>query len=275
MAAVLNSSIGALFAEVTGRVTLGDGALELAVEDARDYLLVPDVRRFSGKQRQRILAAFEPLLERPIGSVFSEVTRPDRQALDCAVLEVLGLEPDEYLPRIYEGLTTLVRERIELGRMRNRRKKERVGRDVASLEQQVLAEVLPQGPKRFPDAFLPKEARRGPFKTFALPQEPLQMGLPHFGKVALTTPKEAVIFEGTKPEAKFVLYTRMAGQFIVQMPQEPIHVYKTVAAYEVYLRELRQQLYIAFYSRALDQTVAGRLTEKTWRGLGLPQIEES
>jgi type I restriction enzyme M protein len=272
-AAVLNSSIGILFAEVTGRVTLGDGALELAVEDARDYLRVPDVRRFSEEQRECILAAFEPLLERPIGSVFSEVTRSDRQALDRALLEALGLNPEKYLPRIYEGLTTLVRERIELGRMRNRRKKERVRRDVASLEQQVLAEVLPQGPRRFPDAFLPKEARQGTFKTFALPQEPLQMGLPHFGKVALTTSEEAVIFEGTKPEAKFVLYTRMAGQFIVQMPQEPIHVYKTVAAYEVYLRKLRQQLYAAFYSRALDHAVAERLTEKTWQGLGLPEIE--
>ncbi len=271
VAAILNSTIEAFFIEMTGRVTLGDGVLELTVQEAADYLLVPDVRRFSEEQRQRILAAFEPLLERPIGSVFSEVTRPDPQALDRAVLEALGLDPDEYLPRIYEGLTTLVRERIELGRQGGRRKKERVRRDVTSLKRQALAEVLPQGPKRFPDAFLPKEARRDPFRTFALPQEPLQMNPPHFGKIALTTSDGAVTFEGTKPEAKFVLYTRLAGQFIVQMPQTPIHIYETIAAYEVYLRELRQRLRAAFYNRTLDQAAAERLTEKVWEGPNLPQ----
>jgi hypothetical protein len=38
-------------------------------------------------------------------------------------------------------------------------------------------------------------------------------------------------------------------------------------------RELRQQLYAAFHSRTLDQATAERLTEKTWLGLRLPEIE--
>jgi hypothetical protein len=59
----------------------------------------------------------------------------------------------------------------------------------------------------------------------------------------------------------------------VRMPQELIRVSGTLARYEVYLRELRQQLYAAFYGRVLDQTAAERLTEKTWRRLGLPEIE--
>ena len=273
VAAVMNSSLVAFLTELAGRVTLGDGVLELTVEESRDYLLVPDVRRFDAAAHQAIVAAFQPLLRRPIGPVFSEVTRPDRQALDRAVLEALGLDLDEYLPRIYEGLTTLVRERIGLGQMRNRRKKERVRRDVASLEQQVLAEVLPKGPKRFPTDFFTPKIRQGPFTTFAIPQEPLQMSPPTFGKVVLRTKAGEVIYEGNKFQAKFVLYTQRAGQFIVQMPQELVHVSGTLARYEVYLRELRQQLYAAFYGRALDQAAAERLMEKTWRGLGLPEIE--
>ena len=39
----------------------------------------------------------------------------DRQELDRSILEAMSLDPEEYLPRIYEGLTGLVRERIELG----------------------------------------------------------------------------------------------------------------------------------------------------------------
>ena len=64
----------------------------------------------------------------------------DRRRLDTLVLEVLGLDPKVYLPRIYEGLTTLVRERIELGKMREKRKRARVEKDISKVERQVLAE---------------------------------------------------------------------------------------------------------------------------------------
>ncbi|MEN4101117.1 MAG: N-6 DNA methylase, partial [Anaerolineaceae bacterium] len=109
MAAIMNSSIVALFTELSGRLTLGDGALELSVEDARDYLCVPDIRGFDHASREAITAAFHPLLKRPIGNVFEEITKPDRQALDQAVFSAMGQDPEAWLPRIYDGLTTLVR----------------------------------------------------------------------------------------------------------------------------------------------------------------------
>ena len=108
-AAVMNSSITALLTELAGRVTMGDGALELKVKDARDYLHVPDVRQFDPEERQAVVDAFQPLLTRPIGSVFDEIKRSDRRALDEAVLRAMGLHPDEWLPRLYDGLRTLVR----------------------------------------------------------------------------------------------------------------------------------------------------------------------
>ena len=166
-----------------------------------------------------------------------------------------------------------MRERIELGKMRGKRKKERVKRDTAALEQQVLAEVLPKGPKRFPTDFFPPEARKGPFKTFAIPQEPLRMGPPHFDKVELTT-EEGFRYEAqNKVEAKFILYTQMAGSFIVQLPQTPIHVFKTVSNYEIYLRDLRRKLFEAFHNRSLNHQVAERLTEKVWQDMRLPRVE--
>ena len=41
LAALLNSTVCALNTEIASRVTMGDGVLELKVEDAREYLLVP------------------------------------------------------------------------------------------------------------------------------------------------------------------------------------------------------------------------------------------
>ena len=43
---------------------MGEGVLELRVEDARDYLLVPDFRKAKGAQKKAITAAFDKLCER-------------------------------------------------------------------------------------------------------------------------------------------------------------------------------------------------------------------
>ena len=163
--AVLNSSITSLLIELAGRVTLGDGALELKVEDARDYLRVPDARLFTSRDREILVSAFQPLLKRPIGSVFDEVKRPDRQLLDRAVLQAIQLDPDVWLPRIYEGLTTLVRERMELGRMRSKARKTKTARAANKVADDALAEVLPDGARRFPDDFWSNAARQGAFTS--------------------------------------------------------------------------------------------------------------
>ena len=111
IASVMNSSITFLIIETIGRVALGDGALEIAVEDANEYLLIPNIYQ---NDNTKIKEAFVSLLSRPILNVFEEVKFRDRQELDKAVLEAMGLKPEEWLHRIYDGLTTLTRERAEL-----------------------------------------------------------------------------------------------------------------------------------------------------------------
>ena len=120
---MLNSSVCAWLAELVGRVTMGDGVLELKVEDARDYLLVPDLREVSAAEKKAITKAFEPLCKREIGSVFDEVKQKDRQALDAAILTAIGLDPKKYLKPIYEALCELVQERIGLGEQRGKMRK--------------------------------------------------------------------------------------------------------------------------------------------------------
>ena len=50
-------------------------------------------------------------------------------------------------------------------------------------------------------------------------------------------------------EGKFLLYAQRAGQHTAQLPQKTVEVTRTVADYEKYLRELRSQLYEAYYRR--------------------------
>nr|MBI3613128.1 hypothetical protein [Nitrospirota bacterium] len=155
LSALLNSSLCALSCEIAGRVTMGDGVLELKVEDARDYLLVPDLRE-AGGEKKAIASAFETLCKREIGSVFEEVKQKDRQALDAAILTAIGLDPKKRLKTMYEALCELVQERIGLGEQRGKMRKTKARKARAEKEsfQEVLEAILPEGPKRFPEDFL-------------------------------------------------------------------------------------------------------------------------
>lgn len=273
-AAVMNSSLVAFLTELAGRVTLGDGVLELTVEEARDYLLVPDVRQFDAAARQAVVVVFQPLLKRPISSVFEEVKRKDRQALDRAVLQAMGLDPAAWLPRIYDGLTTLVRERIELGRLRNKARKSKVSRAANKVAEQVLADVLPDGPRRFPDDFWSPAAHQGQFTEVALPQAPLRYAGHMFGREEVVAEDGFHYQARTKHEAKYLIYAQAAGQEVARLPAQPVELSRTVANYEQYIRQTRDAVYEAYYRRTLDQKAASRFVNSAMQRLRLVLVED-
>ena len=185
LAAILNSTIGIFFTEISGRVSLGDGALELAVEDARDHLLIPDLRNLEAKSRKSILTAFQSMLQRSIKSIFEEIHQADRQELDKSILLSMGFDPSVWLPLIYEGLTNLVNERIHLGQMRNQTRKNKPQKAARRVADEVLQDILPSGPLRFPDAFLSPTAQAGSFHGINLPVQYLG---PMMGKEEIARP---------------------------------------------------------------------------------------
>jgi type I restriction enzyme M protein len=272
VAAIVNSSLVAFLTEVAGRVTLGDGALELKVEDARDYLFVPDPRKFDKTSQKAIRKAFRPLLQRPIGSVLEEVQLPDRQALDRAVLSAIGLNPDEWLPRLYEGLSVLVRERIELGRKRGQSRSARSQKAAGRVAGNVLSELLPDGVQRFPDEFLTPAARSSLYEI-PLPEEPVHHKGAFFGKEELSDESGTKIMLNNKFEVRYVLYAQANGARVVHIPEKMVEVTRAVNEYVKYLRDLRLRLYEAHFHRTLDQAAANRFVEDTWRKLKLPPLE--
>lgn len=276
VAAVINASLTAFFTELAGRVTMGDGALELTVQDASDYLLVPDVRHFDAAERQAIVDAFQPLLERPIKSVFNELKQPDRRTLDEAVLRAMDLDPDCWLPRLYDGLRTLVRERVQLGQMRGQARRSRPKRAANRVAQEVLQDLnlLPDGPARFPDAFLSPAARDGAFRGIPLPEAPLRYVGPHFGKEQLTTADGEVLTLANKFEVRYVLFAQAAGRHVARLPEQPVEIARTVNNYVQYLRDLRERLYDIYFKRTLDQAAAERFVDEAWDRFSLPQLEE-
>jgi hypothetical protein len=273
-AAVMNSTITSLLIELVGRTTMGDGALELKVEDARNYLLVPDARQFTKKAREEIESAFKPLLDRSIGSVFDEVDQADRQALDRAVLRAMGLDPSEWLPKIYDGLTTLVKERTQLGQMRGQSRKSRPKKAASRVADEVLQDVLPKGPARFPNNFLPPAVQAGEFREVPLPSSPLRHKGHMFGKEELGTEDGKTLYVANKFELRYVLFAQANKHQVARLPVKPVEVSRAVTAYNHYLTDLRERLHKAYFNRTLDQSAAERFVAETWRKLDLPEIEE-
>jgi len=273
VAALLNCSLTALMAETVGRVSLGEGALDVMVEDAREYLLVPDVNSFSARQKRQILAAFDRLLARPIRPIFEEITERDRQELDGTILEALGLDPKKYLMPIYEGLTVLVQERTELARMRTKAKRTKPKRDVARVKDDIVVDLLPEGPRTFPDQFIDPSIPSDRLKQVSLPQEPLKVGHLFFGEQELVTDRGYTYKAKSPVEAKYLIYAQRPGVSEVSVPTEAIDLFRTVKRYELYLRELRERLGERLMTRTLDQKMAERLLREIWAQHGLPGIE--
>jgi hypothetical protein len=275
LAALLNSFATAAMVEVFGRLTMGDGVLELAVEDANDFLLVPDLRSASVSERKAITVAFEKLCDRDIGTVFEEVKLKDRQALDAAVLRAIGLDPKKYLQPLYDGLCELVRERVGLGQMRGKARKTKSRKTGAEKQtlQDVLTEELPNGPHRFPDDFLSDTAKADDKIDIDLPEEDLHLNTDPF-TMGLYTKSGACARRIKSPaEGKFLLYAKQAGHKVAQMPAKPVEISRTVANFEGYLKELRKRLYEAFYRRTLDARVAATLTQSVFDKFRLPKVE--
>jgi hypothetical protein len=275
LAAVMNSSLTAANTEIAGRVTMGDGVLELTVEEANDYLLVPDVRRATPTHKKAITSAFGALCKREIGNVFEEVKQKDRQVLDAVILTAIGLDPKKYLKPIYDALCELVQERISLGAQRGKLRKTKARKAKAEKEsyQEVLDEILPEGPKRFPDDFLSSDAAKGERVEVVLPEAKLRLDVTPM-VVSLYTDADKRLFGHQKSpaEGKFIVYCQQAGLPAALLPKKPVEVSRTVANYESYLRDLRRTLYDAFYRRTLDVSVAARLTQATFDRFKLPVI---
>ncbi len=275
VAAVLNSSITGLSLEVSGRVTMGDGVLEYSVEDARDYLFVPDVRSTSQAQTNRIRACFELRLQRPIQAVRLEIECDDTRSLDKALLTAIGLDAKKYLKPIHEGLCELVRERTDLAQMRGkaRKTKSRAVKAEKKVAEEGLEEVMPDGPKRFPNDFLSAAAASAPKTPIELPEAPLIFdNSPLFAGVH-TADNSFSSPVRTPSEGKFLVYAHRCGHRTAELPEKVVEISRTVANYEQYLRDLRNQLYDAYFRRTFDTRDAARLTQAAFDRFRLPNVE--
>jgi type I restriction enzyme M protein len=263
---LLNTSMFALGLEVNGRVNLGEGALKIqgfeleSTEIANPQYL---------DNAEKIIAAFYTLMNRPVKSIFEEVKMKDRQKLDSLVLDAIGLDPAKYLQPIYDGLTELVRERMELAGMRQKLKKDRPVRDIAKMTEQVMNDLIQEGIKSFPDDFLHQKLKPQECSSVAVPDVPLRLGDYFLGQQEVAG--DGFSYQASSvAAAKYIIYAHKPSEYIVSLPNDQIIITKAITDYENYLKELFQKLSQELLNRTFDHKQAETLSRRIFQELGLP-----
>ena len=113
VAALLNSSITALFIELKG-VSRNQGVLDLNANNLKQLKFL-NPSRLNEEQKNTILRAFRPLQQRDIECIFDELEKEDRINFDKVILQEFGISID-LLDLIYSLLKELVQTRVQLAR---------------------------------------------------------------------------------------------------------------------------------------------------------------
>jgi len=271
LAAVMNSTLFFLNIEMAGRVNLGEGALDTTVEEAEDYLLCPNLLEFKDKTIKIIIQFFSSILTRAIKPITEEIKMKDRQALDKAVLEALGLDPKKYLKPLYEGIAELVRERIELAKSRKKIKQAKTKKDIEQLKEQIIEEITPDGVKKFPEEFIDSKYLKDS-KEISVPADLLKLGSYFLGQQEVVSEGGFKYDAESLDEAKFIVYSKKTDSFVIKVPKKKTALIKATDDYERYLRELKDKFFEAFFNRVLDHKQADILVQQVFTELNLPEI---
>jgi type I restriction-modification system DNA methylase subunit len=277
LAALLNSTYFAIFQELTGRVTFGEGILWLAVYEPVK-LLVPDLRIIKTEILTKLCERFNKLVRREIGFVFEEIgadspekvsldkVKPDRRELDEIVMgEILGLTEEEQL-EVYRAVIDMVKSRIEKAKSTRKRKKvEELNVDdlVASVLREV-ERIYGIEAKKFPDDYIGK----GPSKIIEVPKGSIvEAGFDLEGPY--------VQIDGEKIrctsiyEAKYIKFAILAGKTRIPIPEDEKMLKKAVKEREKLLKYARSKVEDFLDEAIVDKKLRERVRSKVFKKLGI------
>lgn len=269
----LNSTLIALQIECNGIVNLGEGVLNIYINEIEN-LLLPIIEKIDEQHKRRVIDNFFKIFDKPIKSIFEEIKIIERQKFDSAVLEAIGLNAKEYLPKIYDGLCELVRERLEIPKLRKGTKQKSTRRSVDNIKENVVNELLPEGVKNFPDDFFDTQIKQKAFKELHLPNCDLKYSQPFFGDTTITGENGFEYHSKNPSEVKYIKYAHHSGIKLVTIPDTPIHILKVVSAYERYIKDLQNKLFENIYNRTHDQKLSHQMIQSILEEHKIPEIHK-
>jgi len=239
---LLTSLLFSFFIESESRTNLGDGLLDLTVYEVEDNLL-PKPGLLKKSKQESLRKIYNKLSSRKVLSVYNEIKQKDRIAFDTIVLESIGLDASEYLPKIYDGLCEIVKERLELPKMRKTKQVEKGRFAYDKVKEVVIQDCLPDGIRTFPDDFYTKgNYNELEFDSYPAAGMPLIID-PFFTNFQMKTPDGKTIIElDSEVKAEFAALLSKKETFQIKIPKNEKVVALILINYNNYISGLRDQL---------------------------------
>jgi hypothetical protein len=73
-------------------------------------------------------------------------------------------------------------------------------------------------------------------------------------------------------KAKYIVYGKGKGEYVVKVPDSEIVIKKAVKEYETYVRQIRDELYKAFMEKCGDHNMSENLAGQVLEENGLPDV---
>lgn len=267
--AAMNSVLISLFAEVLGRVNLGDGLLTTYGPEIK-ALLLPSKEIATGESKA-ILESFRKLERRDIMPFSEEVRQKDRMEFENKFFKCLDLTQEDF-ERVCVAVNELVEERHLLPKMRTVKKKRRIEQDLGKLKEEVTEEILPNGVKSFPDAFV-KAGAKTEWEEIGIAADIIKLGEAGIGVQEICDGEGNHLMEVWGIEkAKYIVYGKGKGEYVVKVPDSAIVIKKAVKEYETYVRQIRDELYKAFMEKCGNHNMSENLAGQVLEENGLPDV---
>jgi hypothetical protein len=277
---ILNSTITYMFVELSGRVNLGEGALDVKVYE---YGYIPIVNPELLEPRfDRIEKILSAMSSRAINSIFEEIgarspeevslgkVKPDRRELDKIIMgEILGLSEEEQL-EVYRAVVDLVRSRMERARSVESKKKESRREELESMVDLYAQEInrvhgeLIGRFRSFPDAYLGKYAKTRSISVQGASKAVACSNLVDGYYVDYGTGKVKC---KSMNEAKYVALAVLAGKTNILIPEDESLLASTLEKQEEVVRELDAKI-----NEYLELSVADKKLKEKMKPLLLRKL---
>jgi type I restriction-modification system DNA methylase subunit len=282
LCAVLNSTIVALSKHQFGRYMGREGNLKTEVVDVK-MMLVPDPRGATPGIRRRLEAALDSMRNRkalPLVDVDSdepgwtgELALPDRQELDDAVFELLGItdpkEREMLRVELYDEMTKLYRQIRATERImqRYRSMTDRGGRATPhSLAEEIWEDLKEKTEYKTPLDFIPPKAR---CEELNLPTGRAKLIKQHLFQPDGVQIGETFFELGDPARSHFVkqlAHIGITGK--IPVPIDPDICRKALAEYRAYVDRITDEFTRLAAMRTADESMQERVVRELWRKLG-------
>ena len=256
----LNSSVFALIREVNSRSNLGEGATKTEGVDWQHLMLMPSKSIVFKKSHDQFL-------NRKILSVDKEVKLKERQQLDLEVLKGLGLSNDIDLENIHRSLVELVKDRLNLPRLRLKQKKQKVQISYDDVKRSVIEECIGKAVKRFPEDFYKigedgKQYHELDFEHYNTSGKPLRSE-PFLGQYTLKDTDGTEIFTTfVENVAEFTLLVAKPGIHNLSIPKDDTIFRDILIHYQDYINDLKHRLETNAYQKLHNWSEAEKMAEE-------------